>query len=306
LARIENIVDLRIFEAIGRTRTLTGAAKDCGLSLTAVSRRLQQLEEVLELRLVQRSTRRLHLTPEGERFLENTRDILARLEEAENIASDKGTLRMTASVALSQRVIAPLLPRFFDLHQGVSVEMIASNDLMDLLQRRIDLAIRQEALEDSRLVARRIAPDARILCATPAYLSMAGTPEHPTDLERHRCLCVGIPARRSWTLISKSEQVEVPVRPILVDNNGEVIHAMALADGGIAIKSIWDVLDDLRSGRLVHVLPAWRDGVDRSIHLVLPERRYMPRRVRLFADFLAESLAEKIQKNADLCLWPNT
>ena len=291
MARIEQILDLRLFEAIGRTRSLTGAAKDTGVSVTVVSRRLQRLEAALEVRLVQRSTRRLHLTPEGEQFLESARAILSALEAAEEIGNEKGVLRLTASVAFAQRVIAPLLPRFLDQNPGVTVEVVATNEVVDLLQQRIDVALRQEALEDSRLVVRRLVDDARILCASPAYLARAGIPTVPDDLAGHNCLGVGVPARRTWTLHRGSTAVQVPVKPVLSDNNGEVIHAMALAGGGIAIKSIWDVMHDLRSGTLVQVLPGWQDGRDRSIHLVFPNRRYMPRRVRLFADYLATELA---------------
>ncbi|PNU06601.1 hypothetical protein A8V01_02425 [Novosphingobium guangzhouense] len=302
---MEHIVDLRLFEAIGRTRSLTDAARDTGLSLTVVSRRLKQLETALEVRLVQRSTRRLHLTPEGEQFLENARTVLAALEIAEEVGSDRGSLRVTASVAFAKRVLAPLLPRFMDVHPGIAVEVLASNDVVDLLQQRVDLAVRQEALEDSRLVMRRAAADARILCATPDYLASAGAPQEPADLEHHRCLSVGIPPRRSWTLLRDGERVEVPIRPMVSDNNGEVIHAVALAHGGIAIKSVWDVMEDLRAGRLVRVLPEWQEGADRSIHLVFPDRRYMPRRVRLFADFLMVELNAMLDRNADLGLWPS-
>lgn len=300
MVRIEHVIDLRLFEAIGRTCSLTDAARDMGLSLTVVSRRLKQLEAALEVRLVQRTTRRLHLTPEGERFLESTRAVLAALEEAEEVGSDRGSLRVTSSVAFAQRVIAPLLPRFLDRHPGISLEILASNEIVDLLQQRVDLAVRQEALEDSRLVMRRVVRDARILCATPQYLAMAGTPQNPHDLEHFRCLSVGIPPRRSWTLLRDGERVEVQIRPAVSDNNGEVIHAMALAHGGIAIKSVWDVMDDLREGRLIQVLPEWQEGADRNIYMVFPDRRYMPRRVRLFADFLASELLAMLEPNGNL------
>ncbi|WAJ28235.1 LysR family transcriptional regulator [Antarcticirhabdus aurantiaca] len=305
MVKLNNLQNLRVFDAVARAGSLTNASRELGVSLTLVSKRLKELEGELGLRLVQRSTRKLALTEEGEAFLERCRDVLDAVAAAEDVRlrqTERGTIRLSAGVAFAQRQIAPRLPAFLDRHPDVTIQLMASNEMDDLIQHRLDFAIRQLDLTDSALVMRRLAPDARILCASPAYLARHGTPRHPRDLQDHRCLAIGLPPPRRWPLWQGEDAVEIEIASTVTGTSGEIAHAAALADGGITLKSVWDLFPDIRSGRLVRVLPEWSGGRGRWLHLVYPARRHQPRRVRALMDFLQEELAQVVQENADLGL----
>lgn len=303
---LESIEDLRVFDAIARAGSLSEAARAMAVSLSWVSTKLKRLEASLGVRLVQRTTRRLSLTDEGMAFWARCRTVLEAVAAAEEFRADdtiRGVVRVTASVAFAQRQIGPRLPRFLDLHPGIEVQVIASERLVDLIEQKVDVAFRQLPLGVSSFVTRTIAPDGRVLCASPGYLARFGIPEAPADLSRHRCLTVGDPPPVRWTLTRGDEEVAVPIRGALSSTDGEVPHAAALADGGIAMKSSWDVIDDIRAGRLVRVLPDWW-GMTRVLRVVQPVRSHQPQRVRSLVDFLESELKLAVRINADLGLFP--
>jgi len=303
---LEAIEDLRVFDAIARTGSLSAAAREMAVSLSLVSTKLKRLEAGLGIRLVHRTTRQMSLTGEGLAFLDRCRNVLEAVAAAEELGADdtiRGVVRVTASVALAQRQIGPRLPRFLDLHPEIEVQVIASERLVDLVEQKVDVAFRQTALGESSFVTRTIAPDGRVLCASPNYVARFGMPEAPQDLSRHRCLTVGDPPPVRWTLARGGEEIDVPIRSALSSTDGEVPHAAALADGGIAMKSSWDVIDDIRSGRLIRVLPEWW-GMTRALRVVQPVRMHRPQRVRAFVDFLEAELKAAVRANADLGLFP--
>ncbi len=309
MIKLNNLQNLRVFDAVARAGSLTHAARELGVSLTLVSKRLKELEGELGLRLVQRSTRKLALTDEGEAFLDRCRDVLDAIAAAEDVRlrqTESGAIRLSAGVAFAHRQIAPRLALFLDRHPDVTVELMASNDMDDLIQHRLDFAVRQLDLADSALVMRRLAPDARILCASPGYLIRHGIPNHPQDLQYHRCLTIGLPPPRRWRMWRGEEVAEVDIPSTITGTSGEIAHAVALADGGITLKSVWDLIPDIRSGRLVRVLPEWWGSRERWLHVVYPERRHQPRRVRAFIDFLEAELAQVIKENFDLGLFENS
>lgn len=276
------------------------------VSLTLVSKRLKRLEDGLGLRLVHRTTRQLSLTDEGLRFLDRCRTVLEAVEAAEEVASAdtvRGVVRITASFAFAHRQIAPRLPRFLDAYPDVSVQMVTSDASVDLVEHKLDLAFRQLPLGDSTFVTRTIAPDGRLLCASPAYIARHGQPAHPDDLIHHRCLTIGDPAPTRWTLHRDGVTVAAPIRSAAGSTDGEVAHAMALAGGGIAMKASWDILDDIRSGRLVRILPGWW-GEGRVMRVVHPVRAHQPRRVRAFVDFTETELKAAVRENEDLGVFP--
>lgn len=306
MTRLDSIDDLRVFDAIVRAGNLSAAAQELGVSLTLVSKRLRRLETSLGIRLVHRTTRQLGLTEEGQQFHGRCRLVLDAVEAAEDIGetgTGSGAVRLTAAAAFAQRQIAPRLPRFLAAHPGISVEILTSDAIVDLVERRVDVAVRQAPLADSRLIARTLVPDARVLCASPAYLRRHGIPSHPSELVGHACLTVGDPPPAHWRLHRGSEEVEVPVRSTAGGNDGEVCHAVALADGGIAMKAAWDVIDDLRSGRLVRVLPDWWGASDGWVRLVYPARLHQPRRVRALIAFLEAEMRTALSESSDLGLF---
>jgi DNA-binding transcriptional LysR family regulator len=305
VARIERIEDLRVFDAIARAGSLSAAARDLGLSLTVVSKRLTHLERMLGVRLIQRTTRQLHLTDEGRFFLDRCRAALVAVDEAEEVGLDhaeRGTIRIAAAVAFAQRQIAPRLGRFVAAYPGIAVQILANNRLIDLVEQQVDVAFRQAPLDTSSFVTRTIGPDAEILCASPAYIAEAGAPGHPNDLIRHRCLTVGDPAPKAWPLHRGDEQIQAPVVSIIGSTDGEVPHGAALQGCGIALKSSWDVIDDIRAGTLVRVLPDWW-GRPRTLRIVRPVRQHQPRRVQAFVEFLEAELKAEAEASQDLGLF---
>ena len=301
MGRLDSIDDLRVFDAIVRAGSLSGAALDLDVSLTLVSKRLKRLEGRLGVRLLQRTTRQLGLTEEGGEFLVRCRTALEAIRAAEDVAGDgaSGVVRVTATAAFAQRQIAPRLPRFLARHPGISVQVLTSDDVLDLVERRIDVAMRQAPLVDSRLIARPLVPDARILCASPAYLARAGTPRDPLDLADHACLTVGDPRPTHWRLCRGGESVDVSIRSAVGGIDGEICHAAALADGGIAMKAAWDV----GAGRLVRILPDWWGGRDRWVRLVYPARLHQARRVRAFIAFMEAEMTQALAACATLDLF---
>lgn len=305
MGRLDSIDDLRVFDAIVRAGSLSGAAQELDVSLTVVSKRLKRLEAQLGVRLLQRTTRQLGLTEEGQEFLGRCRMALDAIQAAEEVCGDgaSGVVRVTATAGFAQRQIAPRLPRFLARHPDISVQILTSDDVLDLVERRIDVAMRQAPLADSRLIARAFVPDARVLCASPAYLAKAGTPREPFDLAGHACLTVGDPAPSQWRLWRGEESVEIPIRSVAGGNDGEICHVGALADLGIAMKAAWDVADDVRTGRLVRILPDWWGGTDRWVRIVYPARLHQPRRVRAFIAFMEDEMTTSLAESADLGLF---
>ncbi|MDO7842500.1 LysR family transcriptional regulator [Sphingomonas immobilis] len=306
--RIERIEDLRVFDAIARAGNLSAAARQLDVALTLISKRLNRLEKTLGIRLIHRTTRQLYLTEEGLEFLDRCRAVLEAVDAAEDVGADRtqnGVVRVTAAVAFTQRQIAPRLHRFIKAHPGISVQVLSNNRLVDLVEQRVDAAFRQAPLDNGSFVTRTIAPDGEILCASPAYLAECGEPAHPGELIDHRCLTTGDPAPTSWALQRRGEQIHAPVRSVLGSTDGELPHIAALNGAGIVVKSCWDAIDDIRSGRLVRVLPEWW-GRSRSLRVMQPVRQHQPRRVQLFIQFMEAELKEAVAANRDLDLFPTT
>lgn len=303
---IESVEDIRVFDAIARTGSLSSAARELNLSLTTVSKKLRRLEMSVGFRLVQRTTRRLHLTEEGNGFLEHCRAIIEAVDEAESFSGNgtaRGTIRVTAAIALSQRQIAPRLARFLDLYPDITIQMIATNSRVDLVEQKIDVAFRQLPMGDSSFVTRTIAPDSQILCASPDYVARAGMPAEPGALRGHRCLTVGDPMPTHWQLRRGNEAVKAAIVAAVGCTDGEVPHRVALAGGGIAMKSAWDVIEDVRAGRLVRVLPEWW-GMAQALRVVYPVRVQQPQRVRAFVDFMEAEFRSTLLECEDLALFP--
>ncbi|MGH8172895.1 MAG: substrate binding domain-containing protein, partial [Rhodanobacteraceae bacterium] len=246
-----------------------------------------------------RTTRRLHATPEGAALAERGR---VRVEDLEALTSElrqsrtdaSGTLRMTASASFGRQYLSPLLPEFLARYPKMRISVDLSDAMQDLVSSGFDLAIRIGALADSNLVARKIATNRRVLCAAPAYLARHGMPATPDDLAAHECLVLtGTQGRQDlWRMSDHNgRDASVRVGGRFECNFGEVLRDAAVAGLGIALHSTWHVCDDLRDGRLKAVLPHYRIA-DSGIYAVMPQRRLVPARVRVFADFLIEKFGD--------------
>jgi DNA-binding transcriptional LysR family regulator len=301
MARAIEPPDLGFFSTLAAAGSLSAAARELGITTPAVSKHLALIEARLGLPLVRRTTRRMSLTPEGELYLAHARRILgeiAQMEEAlgSSRATPKGLLRVNATLGFGRNHVAPLISRFVRKYPQVDVQLQLSVDPPPLAEDLFDVCIQFGAPPDARVIARRIAPNRRLLCAAPAYLARRGNPKLPRDLARHNCIGLrqGQGAYGVWRLSSSrggtSTTDAVRIRGSLSTNDGEVAVNWALDGHGILMRAEWDIERYLRSGRLVQVLPQYYTP-DADINAVYPQRHQASARVRAFVDFVAQAFA---------------
>lgn len=293
---MDRIGDIALFLRVLDLGSISAAARSLDLSVAVASQRLKRLERDLGVRLLHRTTRQLHPTPEGLLLAEQGRVLVEDLEAlADGLrrtgSGVAGTLRVTMSSTFGRLYISPLLPEFLALHPGVRVSVDLNDVMVDLVSAGMDMAIRIGTLDDSTLVARQLASNRRLLCASPDYLRRHGAPKTPADLAAHECLLlVGSQGRQDiWRLRDGDREVAVRVAGRIESNQGELLRDAAIAGLGIALHSSWHVNEDLRAGRLQVILPDY-PLPDTGIHAVMPQRRLVPPRVRAFVEFLAEKL----------------
>lgn len=295
--------DLGFFSTLARAGSLSGAARELGVTTPAVSKHLALMESRAGVSLVVRTTRRMSLTPEGELVLEHARRILGEIEDMQQLlgvskAMPKGLLRVNATLGFGRSHVAPLISKFVRRHPQVEVQLQLSVNPPPLTEDAFDVCIRFGAPPDARVIAKYIAPNRRLLCAAPAYLAKHGTPKVPNDLTRHNCIGIrqGEEAYGVWRLASgrgKNPATEaVKTRGNLSTNDGEIAVHWALDGHGILMRAAWDIERYLKSGRLVQVLPQYFTP-DADIHAVYPQRHQLAARVRAFVDFVALSLGQQ-------------
>lgn len=292
---MEFVGDMQIFVKVVAAGSLSGAACELGFSTAMVSKRVSRLERRLGVRLLARTTRKLHLTEEGKLFHERCLRILAEIDEFETAVSAKraqprGTLRVTAPASFGRLHVAPLIKDFIARYPELRIQLDLTERIVDVVEEGYDMAVRVAELDDSSLVARVLAPNRRIVCASPGYLKRYGAPRIPADLVHHNCLFVSAAGRRqdTWRLLGPNGPETVKVTGALECNNGEVIHRWALDGLGLALKSTWDVGESLRKGRLKALFTEHTPrGV--KIYAVYPHRQFIPPKVRLFVDFLQKT-----------------
>jgi len=300
---LDRIGDLNLFLRVLDLGSISAAARALNVSVAVASQRLKRLERDLGVRLLHRTTRQLSVTPEGAALAEHGRvladeieTLTASLRQAGTSVS--GTLRVTTASMFGQQYISPLIPEFLALHPNVKLSVDLNDETLDLVRSGFDLAIRIGELDDSSLVARKLAINRRVLCAAPKYLRQHGVPKTPADLEQHECLIlVGRQGRRDvWRLTDrKKEEVAVRVNGRIDSNQGELLRDAAVGGLGISMHSTWHVCEDLRAGRLEVVLPNYPIA-DTGIYAVTPQRRLVPPRVQAFIAFLASRFHKTLRQ----------
>lgn len=285
------ISDLEIFARVARTGNMSQAGREMSLSPAVISKRISLLEEELGARLFQRTTRQLMLTETGEGYYKRVVDILSLVEEAEDFVSrrndkPRGQLKVTVPTTFSRLHIAPHLPAFLERFPEIELEFHVTDTFVDIIRDGFDLAIRIGELEDSSLVARKLAAETRVICAAPGYLEKAGVPRILADLDVHNCLCAG--AQDMWRLEGPEGQHNLRVKGNIRSNSAEFVREALLAGVGIALRSAWDIGPELRSGALKVVLPEWRGSSNVALYAVYPCRDFMPEKVNVFIEFLAQ------------------
>ncbi|WP_029006982.1 LysR family transcriptional regulator [Azospirillum halopraeferens] len=289
---MDRLDDMHAFIKVVEARSFTAAADKLGLSKSVVSRRIADLEYRLGARLLNRTTRRLSLTEVGQAFYERCIRILADLEEAERAASDlhatpRGRLKINAPLSFGLLHLAPAIAQFLDAHPAIEIEIDLNDRFVDLIDEGYDVAVRIGRLRDSSLIARRLAPNHRVVCASPAYLEAYGTPATPDDLAGHACLIyTNTPTAEQWQFRHDGETRSVRVSGVLRANNGDMLHAAAVAGRGIAALPTFLCGDSLRAGRLRCLFDDCYFS-ESGVYAVYPQNRHLSPKVRAFVDFLA-------------------
>ncbi|MFO1318492.1 MAG: LysR family transcriptional regulator [Burkholderiales bacterium] len=296
-------LDLSFFATLAASGSLSAAGRELGVTKAAVSKRLAQMEARLGVTLINRTTRRMSLTPEGELCLESARRVLGEIDDLAQLLGNagetpRGLLRVSATLGFGRRHVAPVISRFVRQYPEVEARLQLSVDPPALTDDACDVSIRFGAPPDARIIARRLAPNRRLLCASPAYLAKRGHPKVPGDLARHQCIGIrqGDDAFGTWNLSGgrpRGRSETVKVHGNLSTNDGEIAVTWALDGHGIVMRAEWDVEHHLKSGRLVQVLPGYATA-EADIYAVYPQRGKSVARVRAFVDFLADAFGRTL------------
>jgi LysR family transcriptional activator of dmlA len=284
--------ELAFFVLLAKKASLSATARELNITPPAVTKRLAQMEQRLGVRLVNRTTRKVSLTSEGELYLGYATNILAEIREMEDVVASsrsapKGLLRVNATLGFGRTTIAPLISEFSQRYPDVEVQLQLTDRPINLVEEAFDLGIRFGELPDTRLSARRIMPNRRFLCASPAYLKQFGQPRTPGDLVHHRCIIhrQNDDAHGVWRLVKGRKTEPVKVRGTLSSNDGDVVLGWALDGHGILMRSEWDLAKYVESGRLQVVLKDYKLA-PADLFVFYPSRRNMSAKVRAFIDFL--------------------
>jgi LysR family transcriptional activator of dmlA len=284
--------DLAFFAGLVKAGSLSGAARELDVTPPAVSKRLAQLERRLGVRLLNRTTRRISLTSEGEVYLASARRILADIEDLEQLVSSRratprGLLRVNATLGFGRSHVAPAISAFSRRFPEVDVQLKLTDRPLNLTDEAIDVALRFGEASDATLIARRIASNRRLICASPRYLAERGRPVAPNDLVRHDCIVLrqDDAAYGIWRFTRGSKTETVKVRGRLASNDGEAVTSWALDGHGVLMRSEWDLARHLRAGRLELLLEEW-SLPPADIYAVYPQRHNLSAKVRVFVDFL--------------------
>jgi DNA-binding transcriptional LysR family regulator len=283
---------IQVFSQVVESKSFIGAARKLDLSTTAVSRHVADLEDHLQTRLLQRTTRRISLTESGRGFHQRCVHILADLDEASREAAQKaaepqGTVRITTSINFGTHQVTPAIAAFMARYPRVRFDVSLSDRMVDLVEEGFDLAIRIGGTGGQNLVARKLGETRPVLCASPSYLAKHGTPATPEALARHNCLTYEYALRDTWTLFDRSgREHTVRVEGNLHSNNGDLLTAAAAAGVGILLEPDFIADPDLKRGSLVRLLESYKAPAA-SIYAVYASRRHLPAKVRMFVDFLA-------------------
>ena len=286
--------ELEVFVRVVELGGFSAAARACGMTPSAVSKLVARLEERLGARLLNRSTRQLQLTAEGCGLYERGTQVLAALDEAERCAGvqdvPRGKVRVNANVPFGQHFLLPLAPLFLERYAEVTLDIVLTDTVVDILEQRTDVAVRAGPLKSSSLLARKLGQTRMVIVAAPGYLARRGTPRAAADLASHNLLDANYTrARSGWPLRLPEGDIVVPVTGNAQASDGEALRQLALAGLGLARLAAFQVRADIAAGRLLALLEECNPGDSEEVHAVfVGQGGHVPLRVRVFLDFLAQ------------------
>lgn len=300
---VDSSAEMAIFQRVAERGSFAGAAVDVGLSPSAVAKLISRLEARLGARLINRTTRRLALTAEGEIYLERVRDILAAIESAEaEIASarrsPRGHLRVHTFPFIARHHLAPVLRDFLTRYPEITFDFLITNRIVDIVGENVDIALRLGALDDSALVARKVVDFRRIVCASPSYLARNGRPVQPADLVNHSCLTRSRdPGSATWQFRVGGELVEVNVQGRVSADSMEMLLDLAIEGVGILRAGEDVVAEAIQKGQLEPLLQDFQDMERYPLWALLPPGRHQAPKVKVFLDFLIERVASYLRRS---------
>lgn len=286
-----NIEHLKLLLRIATTHNISQAGKELGLSAAVASAHINKLEQDLGVRLLHRTTRKVALTEDGHALLSYAEDILASVDAAmaavgAESVSPTGTLRITAPASFGRMHLIPALNGFMQAHPRLKVDLKLSDTIMDLVEGGFDVAIRNSALKDSSLIARKLAKDKRILCASPNYINQFGLPEVPQDLANHNC--ISLSGLDTWVFSHGKQQITIKAKGNFRTDNGEAIRDACSSGLGITINSTWSAYQQLISGELLPILSNFPLAEESALWAVYPSSRQLAPKVRAFIDYFSK------------------
>jgi DNA-binding transcriptional LysR family regulator len=288
--------EMAIFQRVAERGSFAGAAQDVGLSPSAVAKLITRLEQRLGVRLINRTTRHLALTAEGEIYLDRVREILGAIDAAESEitsarASPRGHLRVHAFPVVAAHELAPALPDFLTRHPHITLDFMVTNRVVDLVGENVDVSLRMGPLEDSGLVSRKIVDLTRIVCASPSYLTEHGRPVEPSDLVRHACLTLSRnPGSASWPFRVNGKLTRIDVKGPVSADSADMLLQLAIRGAGVLRLSEHVVARSIHEGLLQPLLQDAQDTQTNPLYALLPPGRHQAPKVRAFIDFLIERL----------------
>jgi DNA-binding transcriptional LysR family regulator len=292
---MERSGEMEVFVRVVREGGFSAAARTLDLTPSAVSKLIARLEERIGTRLLARTTRLLRLTEEGEAYHRAALGVLQDLNDAEQAAASgavRGRVRVNASLPFGTMFVAPSIPQFLARHPDLIVDLSFTDDVVNLLEQKADIAIRMGNLPDSAMIARKLGQSRRVVCAAPSYLKHNRTPTTPGDLQHHNCLTFNFRRSRvGWPFRIKGRDLELSIAGNLQVNNGETMRQVTLAGVGVARLGLFHVADAIKAGQLVPLLEKYNPGDLEMIHAVYLGGGQVPGRVRAFVDHIAETVA---------------
>ncbi|ASP38988.1 LysR family transcriptional regulator [Bacterioplanes sanyensis] len=294
-----NLDNIQLFILVYKAKSFASVAKELNVAPSSVSRAIAGLEEQLQARLFQRTTRTLTPTQLGENYFHRVEALIDELELARDEVFNQnsepfGKVKVTASTSFGQKVLSPILNGFFDRYPKVRLDLVLSDTQVNVIDDRFDLAIRHGALRDSSMVAKKLIDVNYVLVASPNYLARSAKIEKPRDILAHRLISFAYSSFNTEWNFKKDELLEtIPIEPILTMTTASAIQKSVESDTGIALLPDWAVKDELRTKKLISILPSWKvagKDFDASIWLVYPSRRFLPVKTRAFIDYLLNNV----------------
>lgn len=291
-----NIDQLRLFVRVANTSNISKAGHELGLSPAVSSMYINKLEASLGTRLIHRTTRKVSLTEDGEVFLPHAEEVLASVDAALVAVgvgnnSPSGTLRITAPASFGRMHLMPIMKDFMQAYPNLNIDCRLSDGIVDLVEGGFDIAIRNSQLKSSSLIARKLAPDQRILCAAPEYIAQFGEPSTPQELQLHQCLTLA--GMNQWQFETPEGRVTIKAQGKFRTDNGEAVRDACIQGLGITINSYWSAYKSLKNGELVEVLKNYSLVSDTAIWAVYPSSRQLSPKVRAFIDYFTQAFGDK-------------